>query len=1732
MQKSQANGKIDTLASLANLVNAVKNDIHYMHLMSAGKTKFDVLGNWDELHRILGEYYEKLSEDYDTISELAIQVGEVINNPNESAVSLSGYQTVEQFFKDGFLYGEAFDIVDGRLKLICEAAVLVNLKYSRGTNEGGPDGIAIQNFIGEFLQYWTKERNYKNARRIGTQNVFSGEKKTVLLMKKSHPVSNKLEYFRKKILEHLETLEDDGGVMEKGAKMPVGTIREWKGKKYIKVAPDKWQPKYDNESRGAKMAISAIKKKINTAKDEQEMMNIILENRSRFEDKYGHPLPFVQELSEYIRKRGDEIELADNAKTKESHPKLEKIPIGKVEKWLVDEAKAVGLNIDGYEHEITNEFVNHVMNRHGNKEKEAKQGQIAITENDIAEIPNILKSPDYVMIGAKSKGLNVLVYAKKQEDGTTIYFEEVLDGKKNKSLRGKTMYKWKGDVSKENLKIIAANNGKTDISKAKIISLAATGGYPDLNPITKESGMVASPIKTQGSTTVSTDSDEKSTPKNKRVENIKNIKNDYLSNKIDRQKCEELLKNEGIKTFKSVVDEWSIKKASDKKSGEKNDVDSDFEKIKQKYQSAKVIEGDEDEVMIGKETLTGKWKLVEADIPTASHDETSFNKTSGFPTNSDGSSINDRDYEHFEANKEAVINAAGDFDGRALKFDNPVIVTTDGIVISGNNRTMSSKLAAKKGTDKKYIETLKKRAKKFGFTSEDVEGFKNPRVVFEVDQHGAYSTAQFAKFNESGKKEMGPTEKAAKVSKMINTDTIETVAKKIEEFDTIGELYQDTKASQEIYNIFKNAGLIGENEAGRYFENGTLTDDGKTFIETALLGTVINEANLRGFNRPGCKSIRSTLMRALIPLVENKGMNGYSINNELNTAIDITMQVAIEKDKFKNVDDFAKQQNMFETIDPVAVELAKKLEGTQKQFSDFMRTLNGGLKTSVSGEIDIFLGEVESKEDILKRILKTNILHKAIDKALEFFPWMRNMGKSLTYSGYPLQGRTKVQGMNISIENKKGSIRSGIDKDGHEWHTKMHFDYGYIRGTVGVDKDHLDVYVGPNRESETVFIVNQNDPVTGKFDEQKVMLGFNSEKDAKDAYLKQYDRPGFFGDMVVMDIETFKEKAFDIKNKGKSLKKSLIKEEDLYSLARNAKFEKLFYHFFVDDSGKIGLNRKTLKELCKLKGFPEYLSIENVDFHHLSDNTITLAASGDWQDECKITLGVKNGKLEIVDMFRGNEIKTDRNELSKRFRDIEGKYGEILKKSVSSPAIFEKSMNNIEYEDDEEKLEYFRKMLLQHLEDSTEEIMSKAKAFNMGHITTRKDGKRYKKVGPNKWVEVRDNFDSKKDEDLKKTHKNIEDAQSTNELMQIVFNSKEMFSDEKGNPISIIQEMKDHTQRKRLEPEERKQSVDDNGKYSKVEREEGNNNSDDDKETDNVTAKTFIHPDQFNAAEWSKQWNDSNATPDESGAEYILKSFGENGKSIANGIRDADSKNRRLIDNKQLTHQLYRISGEGESARYTPEREKLHGEIMQKLLSPDKLRTALPPPGQKPKFIILGGRGGSGKSWFKNNIYDPNTAVILDADEIKSMIPEYKGWNANQVHEESSDILEQMISMCIRDGLNIVLDATMKTANSALAKVFRFKSAGYKTEAHYMHLPKQEAAKRAIGRFMGSPEKGKEDEFAPFQGRYVPVTAVLKNTTNEDSFEQVRQFVDEWSFRDNNVKRGEQPILISEGKKK
>jgi hypothetical protein len=103
------------------------------------------------------------------------------------------------------------------------------------------------------------------------------------------------------------------------------------------------------------------------------------------------------------------------------------------------------------------------------------------------------------------------------------------------------------------------------------------------------------------------------------------------------------------------------------------------------------------------------------------------------------------------------------------------------------------------------------------------------------------------------------------------------------------------------------------------------------------------------------------------------------------------------------------------------------------------------------------------------------------------------------------KGHVRWKGFEITIENPKGSLRKGTSKDGKKWSVKMQYDYGYIRGTVGRDKDHVDIFLGPQLDSEVLYVVNQVDPGTGRFDEHKVIAGAISEAQAREIYLSNYE---------------------------------------------------------------------------------------------------------------------------------------------------------------------------------------------------------------------------------------------------------------------------------------------------------------------------------------------------------------------------------------------------------------------------------------------------------------------------------------------------------------------------------------------------------------------------------------------------------------------------------------------------
>jgi hypothetical protein len=144
-----------------------------------------------------------------------------------------------------------------------------------------------------------------------------------------------------------------------------------------------------------------------------------------------------------------------------------KVTIGAPEPWLIEAAASIGLDYAGFRHEITSDFKRHVVKRHGNPDF---HGRATITEADFTLIPDIVKMPDAAIIGASRKGQLYNIYAKTGPDMTYIYFEQVLNSRRYRVLRGSTFYKVSRPLVMDDIRKIVIWNDKTDLSGAAVVS--------------------------------------------------------------------------------------------------------------------------------------------------------------------------------------------------------------------------------------------------------------------------------------------------------------------------------------------------------------------------------------------------------------------------------------------------------------------------------------------------------------------------------------------------------------------------------------------------------------------------------------------------------------------------------------------------------------------------------------------------------------------------------------------------------------------------------------------------------------------------------------------------------------------------------------------------------------------------------------------------------------------------------------------------------------------------------------------------------------------------------------------------------------------------------------------------------------------------------------------------------------------------------------------------------------
>ncbi len=596
--------------------------------------------------------------------------------------------------------------------------------------------------------------------------------------------------------------------------------------------------------------------------------------------------------------------------------------------------------------------------------------------------------------------------------------------------------------------------------------------------------------------------------------------------------------------------------------------------IREKWEAAPKIEGNENEITLANgERVKGRYVLVESGAATPSHNPNmEFARNEGFPVDENGQTVNDRDYERDMDAQEITRNMGAQYDSRAIQ--NVPVVSNDGVVLSGNGRTMAGELAAQNNSDGAYIDHLEKYPQQFGFTTEQVQGMQHPRVVFVPDEAMPYTTDTFAKFNQQDMKSQSRTEQSVKLGKTVDDATFGRIIQSINTFDSLNDFYQDPTAATNAIGELRSAGAINAMQYAEMFDGEKVSGLGRQMLENMLIGKAFesNPDAIRQLSE--FPAMRQSVISALSEITNNiKLGKEYSVEDELAGAINLAYQARKSGTKSgEPVSWFARQLNLFpfdmgETVadytNATVLMLADQLNGAKvNQLKNWMAIYNHAANDAANGQLDLFNGGVKSKDDIIKEALNvldngteaeqraainaakeqrkaaaagesrgsnesvqqddvSNIGEPANDAA-EVNEQTTNEPNAVQVAvaaaeaetnteptdaqkeaGNYKKGHLKIDGYDVTIENPKGSERSGTDASGKKWSVTMNNTYGYIRGTEGVDGDHIDVFLSDDPSKGNVFVVDQV-KADGTFDEHKVMYGFPDIESAREAYLSNY----------------------------------------------------------------------------------------------------------------------------------------------------------------------------------------------------------------------------------------------------------------------------------------------------------------------------------------------------------------------------------------------------------------------------------------------------------------------------------------------------------------------------------------------------------------------------------------------------------------------------------------------------
>lgn len=392
----------------------------------------------------------------------------------------------------------------------------------------------------------------------------------------------------------------------------------------------------------------------------------------------------------------------------------------------------------------------------------------------------------------------------------------------------------------------------------------------------------------------------------------------------------------------------------------------------QKFENAPRLVGNKRTRMLadGETKIKGHYEIVPAESLTPSHDvNNGYKKSEGFPTDAEGRTVNDRDYEHDKAAQQNTDQIARKYNGMAI--EQVPVVSDEGIVYDGNGRTMAGQKAAKEGTDSEYINDLLENAENFGFTREQIEqsGIEHPRLVLVTDERLPYDTATFSKFNRNEKKTQSNTEQAVAKAKTLTSDEVGAIVAEIEGSGSLDAFFNNSKAINDLVKTLVDKGIIGQNEVAQMMDNPErLSAQGREYVKNLLLGSIFKPETIRMLGIDS--AVKNKAVNAIRSVMDNMKLGDYSLRDEIDQAIQLLYEARQGGNK---VDTLLRTPDMFgedaaKRYPSISQMMALALEGKVSDFRDLLDEYNRIAASRNTGEGNMFEA-APTKEELINEYL-------------------------------------------------------------------------------------------------------------------------------------------------------------------------------------------------------------------------------------------------------------------------------------------------------------------------------------------------------------------------------------------------------------------------------------------------------------------------------------------------------------------------------------------------------------------------------------------------------------------------------------------------------------------------------------------------------------------------------------------------------------------------------------------